>query len=626
LNKLSIQLKAFALLLFICPIVSAQNKEDRNIVLEQKTESYTIEKGKKEIPVQIKMMMSELYRCNDQRTSVPLAEFYDDKSSIDDIDLYVDGKKERSLPIKYEYYSVDGIFYSDARVCTYALPFYKAGQKGEVRLEKTYTDPKYFTTVYIDENFFTENKTMTFTIPKWANVELKDYNFEGYDIKKSKSYDEKNEADIITYTCKNMIAKKSDRYSPGPTYTKPHVLVMFKSAEPAGEKITYFNTLQDQYNWYAGLAKEIGNDENFIKEKALEITSKAITEVDKIKTIFYWVQHNIRYIAYEDGIAGFKPAKAQDTYNKKYGDCKAMGNLTKCLLKGIGLDARLCWIGTNHIAYDYSTPTLSVDNHMICALFYKGKKYFLDGTETNIGFNEYAERIQNRQVLIEDGTKYILDRVPTVTPEQNLDKEKRTITIINNTDLIGKSEHLKKGEARSSFLSQIQELKKDNLQKALDNYFAESNQDFVVSNMQYNDFEGKDSVLNLKYEYKHKNGVSSFGNEIYVDIDFRKDMDGFIIDSTRKQDFVLHYKDNIDQETELNIPASYKVSTIPAPLKIQHPNAEIKVDYKVIANKLIYKKSIIFKNVFIKQKDIPAWNDMMNKLAEKYKDQIVLGK
>ena len=84
-----------------------------------------------------------------------------------------------------------------------------------------------------------------------------------------------------------------------------------------------------------------------------------------------------------------------------------MAHLTKELLKALGFDARLCWIGTNHIAYDYSTPSIAVDNHMICALLYQGKTYFLDATENYIGFNEYAERIQSRQVLIEDGDKYI---------------------------------------------------------------------------------------------------------------------------------------------------------------------------------------------------------------------------
>ena len=50
-----------------------------------------------------------------------------------------------------------------------------------------------------------------------------------------------------------------------------------------------------------------------------------------------------------------------------------MANLLTCMLRSIHLDARRCWIGTKHIAYDYSTPSLSVDNHMICAWMNKGK-------------------------------------------------------------------------------------------------------------------------------------------------------------------------------------------------------------------------------------------------------------
>ena len=171
---------------------------------------------------------------------------------------------------------------------------------------------------------------------------------------------------------------------------------MCKSAEVNGNKLVYFNTVADQYKWYRQLVRDIGDDKTVLEQKAKELTVGISGDIEKIKAIFNWVQHNIRYIAFEDGIAGFRPAKADVVLNKKYGDCKGMANLTRGLLQALGYDARLCWIGTNHVAYDYSTPSMAVDNHMICALFFRGKKYFLDATETNIGFNEYAERIQGR--------------------------------------------------------------------------------------------------------------------------------------------------------------------------------------------------------------------------------------
>ena len=87
--------------------------------------------------------------------------------------------------------------------------------RGEVSLVKTYKDPRYFCTVYFTENYFTESKTVTFTIPKWMKIEIKEYNFDGYTIKKSKTYDQKADADVITYELKNIPAYKSEAYSPG---------------------------------------------------------------------------------------------------------------------------------------------------------------------------------------------------------------------------------------------------------------------------------------------------------------------------------------------------------------------------------------------------------------------------
>ena len=251
---------------------------------------------------------------------------------------------------------------------------------------------------------------VTLVIPDWVSAEIREFNFTGYSI--SKTSDDKGGSKTIVYTVSNLPARPDETSSPGITYTSPHIMLITQQAQVSGNTITYFKNTSDQYAWYASLVKEIGNDAATIKAKADEIVKGKTTDIDKIKAIYFWVQQNIRYLAFENGIAGFRPEKAQEVLRKKYGDCKGMANLTKCLLTSQGYDARLCWIGTNHIAYDYSIPSLAVDNHMICALYFKNKLYFLDATETNSGFEEYAERIQGRQVLIENSDKYVLEHVP----------------------------------------------------------------------------------------------------------------------------------------------------------------------------------------------------------------------
>src|SRR5690606_8805548 len=116
---------------------------------------------------------------------------------------------------------------------------------------------------------------------------------------------------------------------------------------------------------------------------------------------------------------------------KRYGDCKGMANLTKQMLIEAGFDARLTWIGTNRIAYDYSTPSLSVDNHMICTLYNNNKPIYLDGTEKFNAYKEYANRIQGKQVLIENGDEFILKVVPQVNANFNKETVTYELTLEN---------------------------------------------------------------------------------------------------------------------------------------------------------------------------------------------------
>ena len=149
-----------------------------------------------------------------------------------------------------------------------------------------------------------------------------------------------------------------------------------------------------------------GNEKEKLTAQLSKITAGKTTDVDKIKAIYYWVQDNVRYIAYEDGYSGYIPSSAQDVLAKKYGDCKGMANLLTEMMKLSGYDAHFTWIGTRHIPYPQSTPALCVNNHAICTLNYGGKSYYLDGTESYVPFGENAFRIQGKEVMIANGDKF----------------------------------------------------------------------------------------------------------------------------------------------------------------------------------------------------------------------------
>ena len=598
--------------------------KDSNIVVSDSKELYEFVWQKSQNSVQVKQNLSTSYFCNDFRTTIPIAEFYDNETSIDNVDFIVDGKKPKDIKPRFSYYSVDDYFYSDEHICYFPLPLERKGSTSSVLFKKTISDPRYFLNVYFSESYPVLHKEVTIKVPRWMKVELKEINFNGYEITKTSNYDNNNDADVYTYTIKNLPPRENEDECPGPSYIYPHILVLSKEATVENVKKTYFNSVADQYAWYKQLVGNIGSNDAIVKVKAQEITAGITNGFDKIKAVFYWMQNNVRYVAFEDGIAGFKPDKADEVIRKKYGDCKGMANATKELLRSLGYDARLCWIGTNHIAYDYSTPSLSVDNHMICALKFQGEMYFLDATENYLGFDEYAERIQGRQVLIEDGDNYILANIPSTTYQQNLDEEKRILKI-DGTDLKGTATHVWKGEEKEYVLSELNSIKKDKSIESFTKYLSLGNNDYVITDLKTSNLNNYDKDISAMYNIDHKNAVSSFDKEYYVDLDFTKELNDFIFDTTKRDlDFWFDYKMNLSKQTELEIPNGYSVTSLPPNVEITNPAYEFSISYSQANGKIIYKKNLAIKNIRISKSMFEQWNKDVQKLKASYNEQIVL--
>jgi hypothetical protein len=613
----------YFLCLFICSSVMA-DPADSSATITSSKNSYEFVYNKKSGRVEVKEILNTVYTSNNYMVKLPVAEIYNNDVTIDNVEARVDNRAVRDLNPTYSYYSADDVFFSDEKICYFPLFLSKKGTSGNVVFTESVDDPRYFTTIYFTDQFEVKQREVTIRIPRWMNAEIKEMNFGSYHIMRSKTYDSDSDEDIITYYIQNLPAMHREENSPGPTYIYPHLLVMCKSASVGGQSFKYFGSVADQYDWYRGLVKNMDNNNEVINTKAKELTAGLSTDIDKIKAIFYYVQDNIRYIAFEDGLAGFRPEKADEVLRKKYGDCKGMANLTRSLLKSSGFDARLCWLGTDHIAYDYNTPSLAVDNHMICGLIYKGKTIYLDATQTYLGMNDYAERIQGRQVLMEDGDKFILNRIPVEGASQNYDFEASKLSI-NGSSLTGGISHLWKGEDKEDVLIGVNSIKKENADEAMNRFLSNNNSDYLITNLKISSTTNPDKDFTANYNVEIKNGVSEFSKAYYVDFDLRKELlNSTIKIDERKHDFWFVHKINICKETELTLPANYKASGLPEALNIVNPDYEFHIQYVQSPGKLTYKKTLLVKNTHLPLAKFVQWNKDIEQLAKVYNETITL--
>lgn len=599
-------------------------QDEKNVRISESRREYSFQKGNSDNPVIVKEEKTRTWLCKNYRTDVPVVEFYSDVERIDDVEITVDGSRKHGVSPRYDYYNSDGIFYSDARVCYFSLPLAKQGTTSKVRFRKTVNDPHYFTTIHFMEMQEVDDAEIRIVIPDWMQVELKELNFAKYKI--TRNVEKGNGQTVYTYHATRLPALPKESSSPGISYYAPHVMVLNKYADLKDGRVTYFSTLADQYKWYHGLVESVKNDKTIIAAKATEITAGLNTDAEKVRAVYQWVQDNIRYIAFEDGIAGFKPEKAQEVISKKYGDCKGMANLVTELLVSLGIDARRCWIGTRHLAYDYSTPSLIVDNHMISVWMDKGKKVFLDGTEKYIGMGEVAERIQGRQVLIEDGDKFIVDKVPVADYLQNTAYEKRVLSI-EGSSVKGRITQNWKGENKEMLLSGLHGIKMDKQENALKTYLGDGKPNFEISGLKIINLSDYNKDVNVEYDISWKDAVSEFGDESYLELDNRRSLENFRFDTTKRTlPYWFYFKNHLVFETDIRLPAGKKINELPAALAILQPGYHFKGEYKLNGPTLSYRCEIVLNQSEIRPEQFSQWNRDIDQLRNFYNQQIVLTK
>jgi Transglutaminase-like superfamily len=508
----------------------------------------------------------------------------------------------------------DDIFFDDSRVQFFSLRFTDIGGAQRVTVKKTYGDGKYLTRLFFHSAYPAKERIIEFKVPDWLTVEFKKMNFEGFKVEVKET--QKGGYTNYVFIATDLPAYKNEYRRIGRASTDPHIIVQIKSFEAKGEILKGFDKVDDVYNWNNRLYLMAGNDKEKIKATVTKLTADKTKDADKIKAIYYWVQDNIRYIAYEDGYSGYIPAPVQDVAGKKYGDCKGMANLLTEMLKLAGYDAHFSWVGTRSLPYSQTLPALCVNNHAITTLYFDNKVYFLDGTEKYVPFGQNAFRIQGKEVLIAKGDKFEILTVPVTPAEENKLFTKADFTLDNET-LKGKVKVTLTGNQRTGFHQNYQELPITGQEDFLNNFLEFGNDNVEAANVKTSDLKNRDLTVTAEGDIDLSNSVNTISGDKYISIDFfPKSLERFVPDEKRIEGYDIDDVIKFEDEISLTIPAGKQFTDKPDNLEIKNDGYEFKGEYTIVSNKLILKKTLSVKNSIIKKTDFTNWTKFIESIKE----------
>lgn len=477
---------------------------------------------------------------------------------------------------------LENSFHDDFKSINYIYPNLKKGSKSKLKYTEKIKDPRFLNSFYLAEFFPIEKGKYTIAADNDINLEFKEFNTEGYNINFSKEV--KRKKTIYTWEINGIDAFKYEERAT--TYKKriPHIVPRITSYTTNNNEVKILETTSDLYNWYYSLTKNINKEAP--STELVKITQNLIegktSNLEKVKAIYYWVQQNIKYIAFEYELGGFIPREANKVLSNKYGDCKDNSSILQEMLEIAGIEGNLTWIGTRSIPYSYEEmPTPKVDNHMILTYTENNKTYYLDATGRYLSIDYPSSFIQGKEALVNKGFEnFEIKKVPVIEAGKNLYRDSTQIELY--PDFIKGKNHLRAtGYHKNMIFSFLEECKNDNDVKELyKSIFEKGNNKFLIESFKnFNAYE-YDKDFEVNYNFKIADYAKYLGDEIYINLNLNKFLTHIKPQKDRITEIEYDFKNKLEYYTQLKIPEGYKVGYLPENININHKLLKASISYK----------------------------------------------
>jgi hypothetical protein len=520
------------------------------------------------------------------------------------------------------------VFHDDYKNNVFYYRGLMKGGKTALSYTKKMKNPYFFGTFYFSTYLPVEKTEYVVTTP--ADMTISYTLFGEEKDKIAYSVETKGSQKIHRWTGKGLSELKFEDGSVDISYIATHIQLHIESYKHKGEDKHLLRDVDDLYAYYRTFVNDINAETPELNKIADSLTTGLSTNAEKVEAIFYWVQDNIKYVAFEDGMGGFVPREAELVCERKYGDCKDMSSILYAMINSVGIPAYYTWIGSRDIPYDYTdVPTTATDNHMICS-WHDGEKYvFLDATSKGIPYGFPSGFTQGKQALIGiNKDKYELVHVPVVSAEDNG---------MYDTVYVNIEDELVKGAGKVTYYG----YQAVNLTDLINNLTDRDKEDFYKESWKKGNNKCKSQVttekgldrrggpLEMDYEFEIPDYIKSYEDEMYFNPFLKRYFSGANVNKeTTNVSKEVPYKDLTIGMVYVNVPEGYEVTYVPEGFKYEHEDFmfEIALEFDKEKGQIAVKTVFNIDHLILDTKHFDAWNEMIKKLNRTYSEVITFKK
>ncbi|MBI3519899.1 MAG: DUF3857 and transglutaminase domain-containing protein [Bacteroidetes bacterium] len=468
------------------------------------------------------------------------------------------------------------------------------------------TNMMFYPSVYFypSERLSTQEKTLIIETPndfEFRYKEKKMLNALNLVITKNKK--------IYNWTVKNILASEYETHTPDNFY--PEIVTA-----PKIFGIENYEGDLESWNDIGKFLSKLNQGRDVLPEaiklKVADLVSHEKDTLKKIEILYQYLQNNTRYISIQLGVGGWQTIPAKDVAQTGYGDCKALSNYMKALLKEAGITSYSAWINSGVEAKDIDPDFPSMCfNHVVNCVPLKNDTIWLEITSQTNSFGFMGSFTGNRKALLILPNGAALVNTIKYNARDNSKITKATVVLDDYTNADVKINTTYNGILKEHKDYLLQEKNEEQLKKALDNLIHVAS--FELKKFTLTEHKNKIPSMQVTLDVMVKKMGNKSGSLFFFNPNLLNSQAFLISDrKPRKSDFYLnpntYEKEEIDSLSYL-IPKNIVPENLPEPVSIKTPFGEYESSVNYKDGTLWYYRKLVQHSGYFAVKDYSAYRE-----------------
>ncbi len=374
--------------------------------------------------------------------------------------------------------------------------------------------------------------------------------------------------------------------------------------------------------------------------KARSLVEGSATELAKISAIGRFTQQ-LGYVSIQVNISkggGYRPHAAAQTFEKLYGDCKDKANLTRAMLKAVGITAYPVAIFSGdrtHVNQEW--PSLGAFNHAISAILVGpetkapavledsrlGRLLFFDPTDPYVppGYLPDHEQASLALVAAADGGDLV--RVPAGSPAAAGHDRRVEATLGADGSIQGRFVDRRSGEELGNAVARYRANSKSDYSRMIERWVGQSVPGASTTGIEVVDKEGEFALeakfASTRFAQRPQAQMLIFKAALLSHADLR------LTEKTRKHPVVVG-TDALRESVRIELPVGFKVDELPLPVRIDSSFGKFEATWTAEGGTVLFKRTFEMPAQTVPVAQYPEFKQFLDRVAGAGESPVVLVK